>query len=91
MPRPQPSLKPAHCEYAVDMLLNVINEANCFFAGRHNWLSPLTSDEDRQQFVARCCEWWNHSVCPAMDQVGAEWNETQQRFEFHTLSRSSML
>jgi hypothetical protein len=63
------------------MLLQIINDANHVFADRHNWLSPLTRDEERKQFVARCCHWWNHTVCPAMDRIGAVWNEGKQRFE----------
>ncbi len=52
------------------LLVEVINEANRIFAGRHNRLSPLTSEQERRQFIARCCAWWNHLLCPAMGRVG---------------------
>jgi hypothetical protein len=80
---PQPPANPDSDLQAstAELLVGVINEANHIFAGRHNWLSPLTSEQERQQFISRCCDWWNHFVCPAMDRVGAEWNETRQRFE----------
>jgi hypothetical protein len=63
------------------LLLEVVNSANRIFAGQHNWLSPLTCDEERKQFIVRCCAWWNDCVGPAMDRVGATWNEAQQCFE----------
>jgi hypothetical protein len=89
MPRHQPDPVPAAMEHApTEMLLNVINDANRIFAQRHNWLSPLTSDEERQQFIARCCDWWNHLVCPTMDRIDATWNEGKQRFEFAQRSSS---
>ena len=61
--------------------MKTINAAHEVFQARHNWLSPLTSDEERRQFIARCCEWWNNIVCPAMDTIGAVWNEQEQCFE----------
>jgi hypothetical protein len=61
--------------------VKTINAAQEMFQNRHNWLSPLTSDEERRQFIARSCEWWNEIVCPAMDTIGAIWSEREQRFE----------
>lgn len=79
MPRPQRD--PAMNEGAqVDTLLAAINAAHGVFQNRHNWLSPLTTDDERKQFIARYCDWWNNVVCPAMDAVGARWNEQDQRF-----------
>lgn len=73
-----------------EMLLDVIKDANRIFAGRHNWRSPATTEHDRQQFVSRCCDWWNYLVCPAMDRCGAVWNEAQQRFEIPARDNSDM-
>ena len=66
----------------METLLAAINAAHDVFAGRHNWLSPLTSDDERRQFIARHCDWWNNIACPAMNSVGAVWNQQRQRFEF---------
>jgi hypothetical protein len=63
------------------VLLEVANSAHRIFAGRHNWLSPLTSEEERKQFIVRCGAWWNDCVGPAMDRVEAAWNEAQQCFQ----------
>lgn len=65
MPRLQSSLESGAQQSAADMLLDVVNDANRIFAGRHNWLSPVTSDEERKQFIWRCCQWWNCFVCRA--------------------------
>ena len=64
----------------VGTLLAAINAAHDVFQNRHNWLSPLTTEEERKQFIARYCDWWNNVACPAMDAVGARWNEQEQRF-----------
>ena len=69
---------------AVDALLRVINAAHPIFRKRHNWLSPLTTDEERRQFIADCCAWWNETVCPTMDRIGAIWSERQQQFGLGT-------
>lgn len=69
MPRHQLSLE-GFQESATDILLGVINHAKRIFAGRQNWLSPLTSDEQRKEFISRCC-WWNRAVYRAMERVGA--------------------
>jgi hypothetical protein len=66
---------------AAEMLLEAINRANRIFGHRHNWLSPLTSDQERKEFIARCCQWWNTIVCPTMDQIGVVWDDRKQRFE----------
>ena len=84
MPRHHPSLESRPQVSPTEVLLDIINDANRVFAGRHNWLSPMTSDEERKQFISRCCEWWNCFVCPAMDRVGAVWNEAHQRFEINS-------
>ncbi len=91
MPGHQPNPQ-AHPEMtSTQMLLELINNANGIFGERHNWLSPSTTEHDRQQFISRCCNWWNYLVCPAMDRVGAVWNEERQRFEIaeNDNSRSS--
>lgn len=72
------------------VLLEVINDANRIFDGRHNWLSPITTEQERQQFISRCCDWWNYFVCPAMDRFGAVWNEARQRFEIPENNNSTL-
>jgi hypothetical protein len=64
-----------------ETLLMAINAAHEIFQARHNWLSPLTNDEERKQFIVRCGDWWNKTICPAMDAIGAVWNEQRQCFE----------
>ncbi len=68
-------------------LIAAINQANQIFADRHNWLSPTTTDQERMQFVARCCRWWNDVVCPTMEKIGVVWNERKQRFEISAVTR----
>ena len=65
----------------VESLLATINAGHKLFQNRHNWLSPLTTDEERRQFIAAACNWWNNVVCPSMDRIGARWNEQSQCFE----------
>lgn len=81
MPHHQANPKPHREMSSAEVLLEVINDANRIFGERHNWLSPATTEQDRQQFISRCCDWWNYFVCPAMDRFGAVWNEERQRFE----------
>jgi hypothetical protein len=86
----QPDAGPSAPQHAAaDMLLEVINDANRIFGHRHNWLSPLTSDQERKEFIARCCEWWNTIVCPTMDRIGAVWDNRKQRFEAGASSTKS--
>ena len=83
MSRPQPDpVLVGIARQPTETLVETINAAHEVFQARHNWLSPLTSDEERRQFIVRCCEWWNNIVCPAMDTIGAVWNEQEQCFEF---------
>lgn len=84
MPRHHPSLESSPQVSLTEVLLDIINDANRVFAGRHDWLSPMTSDEERKQFISRCCEWWNCFVCPAMDRVGVVWDEAHQCFEINS-------
>jgi hypothetical protein len=92
MSRHQPDPATAATEHApadMNLILNIINDANRIFGQRHNWLSPLTSDEEHKQFIARCCDWWNHLVCPTMARMGAVWDERKQRFESAASRQSS--
>ena len=74
--------KDEHAE--IQLLLATINAAHNVFQNRHNWLSPLTTNGERADFIAAACVWWNNVVCPAMDSIGALWNEDKQRFELPT-------
>lgn len=83
MPRHRPSPGPGTQEPATDILLHAVNDANPIFGGPYHWLSPLTSDEERKQFISRCCR------RPAMERVGAVWNEARQCFEILERNGSS--
>jgi hypothetical protein len=84
-PRPDPV---GGFDQPAETLVKTINAAHEVFQARHNWLSLLTSDEERRQFIVRCCEWWNNIVCPAMDTIGAVWNEQEQCFELPVMDRT---
>ena len=47
-PRPDPV---GGTDQPTETLVKAINAAHEVFQARHNWLSPLTSDEERRQFI----------------------------------------